>query len=153
MNLLKLVSQNVSVVATAAILLSATPALAMDSMAATSTGNSSHASTNYVCVQTAVDAREASIDSSWGTFSAAISSALSARATALHDSWGMGDSASRKSSRKAAWSAYSAASKSAHATLKSARDASWSTFTSASKDCKASVVENKGKDKSGSINI
>lgn len=112
-----------------------------------------HATMDFACVQTAVDAREGAIGATFTAFSSAESTALSARKTALHDAWGQTTSAARKTARTKAWSDYKTANKAAYSALRTAKKAAWSTFATASASCKVPVVEGAATEGEGSLGL
>lgn len=108
------------------------------------------------CMQTAADAREDSLQSSWASFTADITTALGARKAALHDAWGLSDLASQKAASVKAWKDWKTASKAAHTELRSDRKTSWDAFKKTVKDtCKVSTPKEEGleKDGAGSISL
>lgn len=128
----------------------ATPILAVRTTAIkTVTDNTS----NLVCIQTAVDVREAAIAEAFNVFSASISSALSARKSALHDAWGIANASARHTVRNKAWSDFRNANKAASSALRVSRREAWSAFGTASKACRTPVVESADQEGVGSLGL
>ena len=135
------------------IALLAPSAFAFAGTSSSTQSGTKHATMDFACVQTAVDAREGDIGSAFTAFSSAESAALSARKTALHDAWGQTTSAARKSARTKAWSDYKTANKAAYSALRTAKKAAWSTFATASASCKVPVVEGAAMEGEGSLGL
>ncbi len=108
------------------------------------------------CMQTAVDAREDAIKSSWESFNTDIVTALGLRKTALHDAWGLSDVKAQKTAIANAWKTWKTSSKNAHSELKGDRKSTWDAFKKTVKEtCKVSTPkeESLGADASGSISL
>jgi hypothetical protein len=108
---------------------------------------------NLVCVQAAVDAREAAIGTAFSTFAAGQSAALAARKTALHDAWGNADGSIRRPARDKAWSDYRIANRAVMTALRAARETAWGAFRSASAACGVEVVEQPAGEGWGSLGL
>ncbi len=111
-----------------------------------------YATANSSCIQKAVDTREASIATAWGTLSTAITSALSVRQKALFDAWG-GSEDGRGAAIKAAWDAWKKAHRDAFSKLRTDRTSAWKTFRDTVKaECKIALPkeEEVAKDAAGS---
>lgn len=108
---------------------------------------------DYVCVQTAVDARETAIASAFGTFTTAENAALAARKSALHDAWNMTTAKTRNTAVKKAWSDFRTANRVAYKDLRTAHKVAWKDFATASKACHAPVVEAHGEEGFGSLGL
>ena len=137
----------------ASLLLSALPILAATTTGTQPVSSQALTATTLACVQTAVDAREASIGTAFSTFSTTESAALAARATALHTAWSITDTKARKAARATAWSTFSTANKNAYTALRMARKTAWSTFATASKACHVPVVESSSAEGVGSLGL
>lgn len=125
-------------------------ALALSSVAFahdTNTNNSNHngntnghhgqalTASQLLCIQTAVTARETTLQNDLKTLETAWNTALAARATALNAAWGLSDPAARQTAINAAWKAYNTAIKTAKKTLQKADHQAWSTYNQAAKTC------------------
>ncbi len=99
------------------------------------------AQVDNVCVQTAVDARESSLITAWGTYNTAMTVAYTARKTALHDAWGKTDAKERRAAVKAAWDAFAKVKKVAVRGWNDTRKGVWKTFRTAAKACKGASAE------------
>lgn len=98
------------------------------------------------CIQSAVAAREASIQKAFTAYTGSVSTALTARASALHTAWGMTVGTERRAARKSAWEAYRTAHQSARKTMTTEKKTAWEAFKTASKACKVEVVESEAND-------
>lgn len=93
------------------------------------------------CVASAVNVREASIDSSISTYTQAINTAYTTRAAALQQAYSQNPGQGViKKAVKAAWSTFASTMKSARNNWKTSKKSAWSTFKSAVKTCKATGV-------------
>lgn len=96
--------------------------------------------TPAVCVGTAVNAREATIDAAVTTFTQEQNIAFASRATALQAAYALtAGNGAIKSAVKSAWSTFNASMKAARGTLRSAKLAAWKTERAAAKTCRAST--------------
>lgn len=118
---------------------------------------SSTKNVDLTCMQTAVDAREDSLTTAFGTFHDAVDAALTARKTALHDAWGLTDKTARLAAIKSARETFKKSHESALKALKKSRVAAWESFkTTSKKTCKETLPKGDDaveKETAGSIAI
>jgi len=92
---------------------------------------------DVACVQNAVEKRDTTIISAFGTFSTSITTALTTRKDALKAAWGIANGKERRAARAAAWQAFYKSSRDAHTTLKTVRNGAWKTYRADLVTCKA----------------
>lgn len=111
---------------------------------------------DITCMQTAVDTREASLVSAFGTFHDDMEEGLDARKSALNTAWGLTVAKDRALALRDAWKAWKTDQRDALKTFKDARKSAWDTFRNTAKSsCKETLPADEAllKDESGSISI
>jgi len=93
--------------------------------------------TTLACVASAVAAREAAIQSAFGTFSTTMTSAFTKRASDLATAWTITDKTTRNTAIKIAHTTFRASKIEARKTYNTARQTAWQQFSAARKACKA----------------
>lgn len=152
--IIKYMHKTLATIAGVAMLATALPVAAQTgTTGANPTTQNTRQSVNTVCVQAAVDVREASIGTAFTTFSTAVSAALSARKTALHNAWGLTDAKARRDARNKAWSDFRTANRAAYKALRDAKNATWKAFKEASRVCGTPVVESSDAEGFGSLGL
>ncbi len=96
---------------------------------------SSDVPVNVVCMQKALDAREATLAQIVDSLSVASKEALQKREAALKDAWAKPTKATRQSAREAAHTTYRKAIQDAHAVVKVNRKNAYTVFNTAVKNC------------------
>lgn len=109
----------------------ATLALAQDTTS--TTGGSSRV--NLSCVITALDKREAAIQSAASTHASAVQTALQNRKSALDSAWSNTDRKSRRVAIRAAWRDFQTAVRKTRSDYRTAARAAWNAFYPDRKSC------------------
>lgn len=89
------------------------------------------------CVKTAVEKREAAIQTAFDNFSVTIKSTLQTRKSELSAAWDIADRNERMKAVRNAWAKFKEAKRTAAKTFNQARLAAWKQFTIDRKACKA----------------
>ena len=91
--------------------------------------------TDPACMKSAIQKRDASINTAVGILATSWQSALTARSTELQAAWDLTDLNARRTAIKAAWDKYTKSMREARSTFRSARKTAWRLYRTDAKAC------------------
>lgn len=117
------------------LILASALAMSAPALAESNVSSTTKPALDTSCVANAVEARDASILSSFNTYTSGVNQALATRKDSLKSAWAITDKTQRRAALKAAWNTYKKSVSELRSSMKNSRSAAWSTFKTSSKAC------------------